>query len=212
MSRRATLWPLFQTIAAGDVAGAERVLAATPGLASEASSVGATRAAATRYFLKPIEHYVYAGDTPLHIAAGAYQLDIARQLLARAANPNARNRLGAQPLHYAAVGRPGSASWNPAAQAATIAYLIQSGADVHAADRSGVTALHRAIRCRCAAAVRVLLAHGADPRGRNKRGSTPFELANRTTGRGGSGSAEARQQQTLIIQLLAAHGAVRPPS
>ena len=41
----------------------------------------------------------------------------------------ARNRRGAEPLHYAVDGVPGSRSWDPAAQAATVASLIDAGAD-----------------------------------------------------------------------------------
>ena len=38
-------------------------------------------------------------------------------------------------------------------------------------------------------------------------GSTPLHLAVQTTGRGGSGSEEARRQQAEIIRLLLARGA-----
>jgi Ankyrin repeats (many copies) len=52
----------------------------------------------------------------------------------------------------AAVGMPGSHTCNPSAQVATIARLIEAGADANAVDISGVTPLHRAVRTRCAAA------------------------------------------------------------
>jgi hypothetical protein len=83
----------------------------------------------------------------------------------------------------------------PEAQSATIAYLIQAGANPNAKDNSGVAPLHRAVRTRCAAAVRALLVSGADARGKNKRGSTPLHLAVQNTGRGGTGSAAARAEQ-----------------
>jgi 5-enolpyruvylshikimate-3-phosphate synthase len=67
--------------------------------------------------------------------------------------------------------------------------------------------LHRAVRTRCAAAVEALLSHGADINARNNSGSTPLTLARLTTGRGGSGSVAAKEQQQQILQLLAAHGA-----
>jgi len=60
--------------------------------------------------------------------------------------------------------------------------------------------LHRAVRTRCAAAVRCLLQAGADPTLKNKPGSTPFHLAVQNTGRGGSGAPEAIAAQRQIIE------------
>src|SRR5207302_3030334 len=74
-------------------------------------------------------------------------------------------------------------------------------------DNSGVAPLHRAVRTRSLPAVRALLDGGANPRAANKAGSTPLHLAVQTTGRGGSGSQHARQQQTGIIRLLLERGA-----
>ena len=76
-------------------------------------------------------------------------------------------------------------------------------------DKSGVTPLHRAVRTRCTAAVKVLLESGADIRRKNKNGSTPMQIATRTTGRGGSGTPEAKAQQREIVRLLEQHGASR---
>jgi ankyrin repeat protein len=65
-----------------------------------------------------------------------------------------------------------------------------------------VTPLHRAVRTRCAAAVRALLDGGADARYPHGTGTSPLQLAARTTGRGGSGSAEAKAKQQMIVELL----------
>jgi ankyrin repeat protein len=159
--------------------------------------------------LAEIEHYLYEGDTALHIAAAAYRLPIVRQLLTAGADVGARNRRGAEPLHYAADGIPGSPTWSPGAQAATVTGLIEAGADPNATDKSGVTPLHRAVRNRCAAAVNALLDGGADARRQNKSGSTPMQLAIWTTGRGGSGSPESRAEQEEILRLLERHGATQ---
>lgn len=156
----------------------------------------------------PIGYYVYAGATALHVAAAAYQTTIVQELIGLGADVRARNRRGAEPLHAAAVGNPGSPAFNPQAQAATIACLIAAGADPNAGDISGVAPLHRAVRTRCAAAVKALLDHGAEVGRRTDSGSTPLVLARLTTGRGGSGSVEARAQQRDILRLLAAHGAM----
>ena len=78
--------------------------------------------------------------------------------------------------------------------------MLMAGADVNAQDKNGAAALHRAVRTRCAAAVRFLLKAGGDPTLRNKPGSTAFHLAVQNTGRGGSGTAKARAAQREIIE------------
>jgi ankyrin repeat protein len=204
---------LVRAIVADDAAAVSQLLAATPGLASTAAEEGATRAGAQDYLLEEIKHYMYRGDTALHIAAAGHRDDLARKLLRAGADVRARNRRGAEPLHYAADGVPGSAGWNPVAQAATVRRLIEAGADPNAVDRSGVAPLHRAVRTRCAAAVSALLDGGADPQLGNKNGSTPLMLATRNTGRGGSGSREAKAQQEQIVRLLEERrGAMAPGS
>jgi ankyrin repeat protein len=85
---------------------------------------------------------------------------------------------------------------------ATIEALIDAGADPDAVDMGGVTPLHRAVRNRCAAAVKVLLERGADPRRKNRNGSTAAQLAKLTTGRGGTGSPDAKAQRAEIVRLL----------
>jgi hypothetical protein len=201
------LQALLRVIASRDQQNTLRLLAESPHLVRMAVKVGATRSYAHTYFLNEIGHYIYAGDTPLHIAAAAYQRDIAEDLVSRGANLSSRNRHYAQPLHYAADGNPESCRWNPDAQSAVIEYLIKAGANPDAEDKMGVTPLHRAVRTRCAAAVRALLANGADALRKNGRGSTPLHLAVQNTGRGGSGSAASREQQGKIILLLLDHGA-----
>jgi hypothetical protein len=201
----AALITLVRTIVTADDTVAFRLLAANPALAKARFQVGATRQTAKTFYLDEIGHYIYAGDTALHLAAAAYHQEIVPKLIATGANVRARNRRGAEPLHYAVDGMPGSRTWNPPAQAATVARLIAAGADPNVTDKSGVTPLHRAVRTRCAAAVKALLEAGAEPRRKNKSGSTPMLLATQNTGRGGSGSPEAKAQQKLIVQLLREH-------
>ncbi len=203
------LLSLGRAIAAGDAGAAARLFAASPALARACFETGATRQLATPYYLEEIGHYLYAGDTALHIAAAAYRHAMGRELIVAGADVRARNRRGAEPLHLAAMGMPGSPRWNPQAQAATIACLIEVGADANALDNSGVTPLHRAVRTRCATAVKALLEAGADPRWKNHNGSTPIALASRNTGRGGTGSPEAKAEQREIVRLLEQHGATR---
>jgi ankyrin repeat protein len=194
---------LIQSIVRGDLEAVSHAIDADPSLVVHASAHGAARANAEAFFLREISHYLYVGDTALHIAAAAFQRDVADVLLRRGANCRARNRRGAEPVHYAAD----TNHWNPVAQAATLVRLLQAGADSNATERSGVAPLHRAVRTRCAAAVRVLLEHGANPRQPNRGGGTPLLLALQTTGRGGSGTDRAKAQQLEIVQLLLEHGA-----
>jgi ankyrin repeat protein len=190
-------------VVSGEIGDVSRRLAARPALATTASDVGATRHGAPDFFFREIGHYHYAGDTALHMAAAAFRRPVAELLVAHGANSRARNRRGAEPLHYAADAN----HWDPTAQAQTIAYLVSVGADPNARDKSGVAPLHRAVRTRSSPAVRALLDGGADPRAPNKTGSTPLHLAVQTTGRGGSGSPHACQQQADIIRLLLERGA-----
>ena len=199
---------LVRTIAAGDEDAIRQLLMTQPALAQcQASLVGATRQTSEQYYFKEIGHYLYRGDTALHIAAAAYNERVASRLIEMDADVRARNRRGAEPLHYAADGAPASPRWNPDAQAAVIRCLLKAGADPNCADKSGVRPLHRAVRTRCAAAVRALLEGGADAKLPNKNGSTPLVLATLNTGRGGSGMPEARAQQQEILDILRRHGA-----
>lgn len=175
----------------------------SPALVRMTAAVGASRTGEGGYFFAAIRHYLYAGDTALHMAAAAHQSEIAQALLDKGADCFARNRRGAQPLHYAADANAG----NPTAQAATIACLIRAGANPNTTDKSGVAPLHRAVRTRCAAAVEALLAGGAEPRGGNANGSTPLHLAVQNTGASNSGTPHAIGQQRQIITLLLGAGA-----
>ncbi|CAN5452930.1 hypothetical protein BH09PLA1_BH09PLA1_19130 [soil metagenome] len=187
----------------GDIDDVARRLKANPSLATASTDVGATRQGAADFFFTDIAHYLYAGDTALHMAAAAFRRPVAELLIARGADCRARNHRGAEPLHYAADAN----RWEPTAQVQTIEYLVSVGADPNALDRSGVAPLHRAVRTRSLPAVRALLDGGANSRAKNKAGSTPLHLAVQNTGRGGSGSEHAREQQAGIIKLLLERGA-----
>jgi ankyrin repeat protein len=187
----------------GDIERLTRCLAASPGFAAMSSPVGASRQESSTFFFADIAHYLYAGDTALHMAAAAFRCHVAALLVAHGADCRSKNRRGAEPLHYAADANRA----DPTAQLETIEYLISVGADPNALDRSGVSPLHRAVRTRSLAAVRALLDGGADLRRPNKAGSTPLHLAVQTTGRGGSGSPQAREQQADIVRLLLERGA-----
>lgn len=193
---------LIDAIVAGDVAQCSRLMNEWPELAIAHFQEGATRHAAKKLFLPDIGRYIWAGDTPLHFAAAAYQTKVAQILIDAGAKVNAKNRHGAESLHAAATGQPGSLNWNPVEQTKMLELLVNAGADPNATDTRGVTPLHIAVRARCAAAVQSLLRQGADPTRTNKNGSTALKLAQFSTGRYGSGSEAARAQKQQILHML----------
>ena len=131
-------------VVSGETDEVTRCLAATASFATMSSEVGATRQDASTYFFSEIAHYLYAGDTALHMAAAAFRRPVAELLVEHGANSGAKNRRGAEPLHYAADAN----HWDPMAQAETIDYLLSVGADANALDSNGVAPLHRAVRTR----------------------------------------------------------------
>ena len=177
-------------------------------LAGDLSQITAAAAAQRMEedLLVPGVHWLYRGDTPLHLAAAALRYDAARALLAAGAPVNAVNRRGAAALHYACDPRPLSSRWDPDTQRRFIELLVSAGATVDRPDRGGVTPLHRAVRARSPAAVAALLSAGADPRAATRKaGSTPLHLAVAPSGAGGTaGSADL---QLEIVRLLLAAGA-----
>jgi hypothetical protein len=191
---------LFTAILDNDRAKVKELLNSDPGLAKCGTGKDG------RYESR-IAHWIYAGDTALHIAAAGYRVEIARMLLAIGADSaSAKNRRCSQPLHYAADGYLESPFWNARRQVAMIRLLLEAGANIDAQDKNGATPLHRAVRTRCAAAVKCLLGAGGDPTIRNKPGSTPFHLAVQNTGRGGSGTEKAKTAQREILRAFLERG------
>lgn len=95
---------------------------------------------------------------------------------------------------------------DPKDQRKRLIKLLVSGADVHAADKNGVTALHHAVRFRNPAAVKTLIDYGADVnRACRRSGSTPLHRAVTTTGAPSTAGKQAEARE--IIELLLAAGA-----
>jgi hypothetical protein len=174
----------------------------------EADGGLATRPIRTaKLYRSKIFHWIYGGDTALHLAVAGYRLEIVRWLLAAGADPNAAgNHRRSTPLHYAADGYINGPAWDARRQVSTLRCLLDAGADINVQDKNGATPLHRAVRTRCAAAVQFLLKAGAAATLKNKPGSTPFHLAVQDTGRGGSGTELARAAQRRIIEVFVSSG------
>jgi hypothetical protein len=177
-------------------------------LLQEDPSLATLQIGKARLYEREIVHWIYAGDTPLHLAAAGYCVEIVRLLLGAGADPNAMmNHRASGPLHYAADTCLSSRAWSARRQVETIGCLLEAGARINAQDKNGATALHRAVRTRGAEAVRCLLKAGSDPSLKNKSGSTALHLAVQNTGRGGSGSDGAKAAQRRIIEELLSCGA-----
>lgn len=190
-----------------DIESISKLLKNFPDLATKPFTFGATRQSSTDYFIDELMHYIYSGDTALHVASMAYCKDAIELLVENGADVHARNRRGAQPLHCASDGSPNASTWNPEKQESSVAKIIKLGADPNALDKSGVAPIHRAARQRCTGAVRALIAGGANVNLKNKSGTSALKLAGMTTGRGGSGTDEAKREQKKILELLTAAGA-----
>jgi ankyrin repeat protein len=191
---------LLEAVVRDDIAEVKKLLTANSSLTAAVVEVDIL-------FDTAICHWLYVGDSVLHLAAAGYRTEIVGLLLEAGADPNAtQNRRKSGPLHYAADGYINGPAWNEKKQLKTIRRLVVAGAQINAQDNNGATPLHRAVRTRCAAAVELLLQMGANPVLKNKPGSTPFHLAVQDTGRGGSGAEEARAAQRTIVRTFLAHG------
>jgi uncharacterized protein len=94
----------------------------------------------------------------------------------------------------------------PAEQRKRLVTALKRGADIHATDKNGVTALHHAVRFRSPTAVKTLIEHGADVNQACRRnGSTPLHRA--VTQTGAPGTAGSAQAARAIIKILLAAGA-----
>ncbi|KAJ8705467.1 hypothetical protein PYW08_012513 [Mythimna loreyi] len=106
-------------------------------------------------------------STPLHLAAGYNNLEVAEALLEAGAAVSARDKGGLVPLHNAA-------SYGHVELAAL---LLRAGTPPNAADRWGFTPLHEAAHKARTQLCALLLAHGADPYLKNQEGQTALDLA-----------------------------------
>src|SRR5436189_2877151 len=73
-----------------------------------------------------IPHWIYAGDTALHVAAAGHRVEIAKLLLDAGTDVGAAmNHRRGQPLHYAADGSPQNPNWNAERQVQMIELLLE---------------------------------------------------------------------------------------
>ena len=125
-------------------------------------------------------------DHELADAAFVGDLIRVRDLLAKGASPNARDREGRPPLVSAILGN----------SVAMLGLLLESKADVDATDPHGWTPLHFAAEEVLPQMASLLLAKKADPNVKDEAGNTPLHRA--------VFSARGRDE---VIRLLRKHGA-----
>nr|XP_002121662.3 tankyrase-1 [Ciona intestinalis] len=106
-------------------------------------------------------------STPLHLAAGYNNAEVAEYLIEHGADVNAQDKGGLIPLHNA----------SSYGHVEIAALLIKSNASVNATDRWAFTPLHEAAQKGRTQLCTLLLAHGADPTMKNQEGQTPLDLA-----------------------------------
>jgi tankyrase len=106
-------------------------------------------------------------STPLHLASGYNNLDVAEYLLEHGADVNAQDKGGLIPLHNA----------SSYGHLDVAALLIRFNTEVNATDRWGFTPLHEAAQKGRTQLCALLLAHGADPHMKNQEGQTPLDLS-----------------------------------
>jgi ankyrin repeat protein len=152
------------------------------------------------------------GATPLLRAAKAADLPAIQLLLAHGANVELPTATGVSPL-LAAAGVGSSAldtrgryKSQPEAIAAVQA-LLDKGADVNEADRSGQTALHGAASWGWNDLVKTLADRHANLMAKDARGRTAADVALGSASSSGRASAEAHPETAALLRQLMADGA-----
>ena len=120
------------------------------------------------------------GATPFWVAAQTLDLPYMRLLVEHGADPLRANKTGDTPLLAASglvIEKPGESPGTPDEVAAAIRFCLDRGADATTVDVDGNTALHGVAVWGSNAAVEMLVAAGARLDVKNKRGLTPWRIA-----------------------------------
>lgn len=139
------------------------------------------------------------GSTPLMAAAEAGRLDIIKLFLIEGGDIHARDQNGATALMCAAYGKQGE---DEAAFATVINFLIERGLRVNDMPQWGMNALQAAAYYDHSNIVALLLSQGANPRAKNREGTSVIECARK-------GAIRFKTSPDAIVALLRAAGATK---
>jgi ankyrin repeat protein len=126
------------------------------------------------------------GATPFLRAAKSGDIEMMRALVAGGADPKLTMPTGANALLYAAGlgwrnGSPAAPSYDQGSDEEAVEalrFLLALGFNIHGTNDNEDTALHAAVSGRGSEAIiKFLVAQGADPEKKNKRGQSPLSLA-----------------------------------
>ncbi|MEW6354695.1 MAG: ankyrin repeat domain-containing protein [Planctomycetota bacterium] len=140
------------------------------------------------------------GMTPLHWAAIFGNVEVAKLLIERGANIEARDGMGRTPLLLAVINgqnlmvdlllkngadpnAQNASKYTPLmlavlqGQQKTAELLLAKGAELHITNHTGGTALHVAVEAQRKDMVELLLKHGAEVNAKDHSGRTPLDLA-----------------------------------
>jgi uncharacterized protein len=120
------------------------------------------------------------GATPFWVAAQTLDLPLMKLLVEHGADPLRPNSTGDTPLLAASglvIEKPGESPGTPDEVAAAIRFCLDHGADATTVDDEGNTALHGVAVWGSNAAVEMLVGAGARLDVKNKKGQTPWRIA-----------------------------------
>lgn len=148
------------------------------------------------------------GATPLMRAARARDIPVMRLLLEKGADSNLATRNYTTALMFAAgLGSRRGGSMSQIVEAVTM--CLDHGADVHAFNNTGTTALHAAVEAEADDTVKVLVERGGDLDVQDKSGRTPLDIAMGVSPSGfvgarGAASGRVRESTAALLKELAA--------
>ena len=108
------------------------------------------------------------GTTPLHLAAGKGFVNIARFLLQKGSDINAKDKKGFSALHYAS---------DSTEKQNMVQFLIDNGANLKEVSHLGITPLHLAVNSVLVNIARLLLEKGSDANAKDSKHLGPLHFA-----------------------------------